>query len=220
MLRFVLEQQAGHHVVEAQDAHEAEQQLSQQRFDLAMIDVVMPGVNGLELCKRIRATSNLPIIVVSARGDIQSRVRGLQLGADDYLPKPFDPSELAARVDAVLRRSTRSARADSDGRMRVGELTLDLTEHSVEVREPRGTRRNVQLTPTEFKLLLVLARAPGTAVTREELQRSLWGNTADAESGYSTVNAYMSGLRDRLEADPKKPRHLVTVRNVGYRFDP
>jgi DNA-binding response OmpR family regulator len=220
MLRFVLEQQAGHHVVEAQDAHEAEQQLSQQRFDLAMIDVVMPGVNGLELCKRIRATSNLPIIVVSARGDIQSRVRGLQLGADDYLPKPFDPSELAARVDAVLRRSTRSARADSDGRMRVGELTLDLTEHSVEVREPRGTRRNVQLTPTEFKLLLVLARAPGTAVTREQLQTSLWGNTADAESGYSTVNAYISGLRDRLEADPKKPRHLVTVRNVGYRFDP
>jgi DNA-binding response OmpR family regulator len=221
MLRFVLEQQAGHRVTEAEDAQAAESELAQGRFDLAMIDVVMPGlIDGLELCKRIRATSNMPIIVVSARGDIQSRVRGLQLGADDYLAKPFDPSELAARVDAVLRRSTRSARPDTDGRMRIGEVTLDLTEHSVEVREPRGTRRNVQLTPTEFKLLLVLARAPGKAITREQLQTSLWGNSVDPDSGYSTVNAYMSGLRDRLEADPKKPRHLVTVRNVGYRFDP
>ena len=220
MLRFVLEQQAGHHVVEAEDALSAQERIAEQAFDLAMIDVVMPGIDGLELCKRIRATSNLPIIVVSARGDIQSRVRGLQLGADDYLAKPFDPSELLARVDAVLRRAARSARADSDGRMRVGHVTLDLTEHSVELREPRGGRRNVQLTPTEFKLLLVLAKAPGKAFSREELQTSLWGAEADGDSAYSTVNAYVSGLRERLEADPRSPRYLVTVRNVGYRFDP
>jgi DNA-binding response OmpR family regulator len=179
----------------------------------------MPGIDGLELCKRIRATSNVPIMVVSARGDIQSRVRGLQLGADDYLAKPFDPSELAARVEAVLRRTSRQARADSDGRMRVGDITLDLTEHKVEVREPRGARRNVQLTPTEFKLLLVLARTPGKAFSREELQTSLWGTPADPTAGYSTVNAYVSDLRDRLESDPKNPRYLVTVRNVGYRLD-
>ena len=220
MLRFVLEQQAGHAVVEAGNAVEAEQILDQAAFDLAMIDVVMPGIDGLELCRRIRATSNMPIIVVSARGDIQSRVKGLQLGADDYLAKPFDPSELLARVEAVLRRSTRAARTDSDGRMRIGDVTLDLTEHKVEVREPRGSRRQVQLTPTEFKLLLVLARAPGKAFSREELQTSLWGASSDADAGYSTVNAYVSGLRDRLEADPRNPRHLMTVRNVGYRFDP
>jgi DNA-binding response OmpR family regulator len=221
MLRFVLENQAGHHVVEASDAQEAEESLKQAKgFDLAMIDVVMPGVDGLELCKRIRSTSNMPIMVVSARGDIHSRVRGLQLGADDYLPKPFDPTELLARVEAIRRRSARSARADSDGRMRVGDVTFDLSEHSVELREPRGTRRNIQLTPTEFKLLLVLARAPGKAFSREELQSSLWGAEADADSSYSTVNAYVSGLRDRLEADPRNPRYLVTVRNVGYRFDP
>lgn len=219
MLRFVLEQQAGHRVVEAEDALSAQSALDQERFDLVMVDVVMPGIDGLELCKRIRATSNVPIMVVSARGDIQSRVRGLQLGADDYLAKPFDPSELAARVEAILRRTTRNARADTDGRMRIGELTLDLTEHKVELREPRGSRRNVQLTPTEFKLLLVLARAPGKAFSREELQTSLWGATADADAGYSTVNAYISGIRDRLESDPKNPRHLVTVRNVGYRLD-
>jgi DNA-binding response OmpR family regulator len=221
MLRFVLEQQAGHQVAEAEDAASAEAHIDQKRFDLALVDVVMPGVDGLELCKRIRARSNLPIIVVSARGDIQSRVRGLQLGADDYLPKPFDPSELLARVEAVLRRSTRSARTDADGQMRIGDVTLDLTEHKVEVREPRGGRRKVQLTPTEFKLLLVLARAPGKAFSRDELQASLWGPAAaDTDSGYSTVNAYVSGLRDRLEADPKNPRYVVTVRNVGYRFDP
>jgi DNA-binding response OmpR family regulator len=220
MLRFVLEQQAGHRVVEAENGAQAEARLAEARFDLAMIDVVMPGIDGLELCKRIRATSNMPILVVSARGDVQSRVRGLQLGADDYLPKPFDPSELTARVDAVLRRSTRSVRPDSDGRMRVGDVTLDLTEHKVELREPRGTRRNVQLTPTEFKLRLVLARAPGKAFSREELQSSLWGASDTPDASYSTVNAYVSGLRDRLETDPKNPRYLVTVRNVGYRFDP
>jgi DNA-binding response OmpR family regulator len=219
MLRFVLEQQAGHRVVEAEDGEAAQRHLDAERFDLVMVDVVMPGIDGLELCKRIRATSNVPIMVVSARGDIQSRVRGLQLGADDYLPKPFDPSELAARVDAVLRRTSRSARADSDGRMRIGDITLDLTEHKVELREPRGARRNVQLTPTEFKLLLVLARAPGKAFSREELQTSLWGTAAEPNAGYSTVNAYVSDLRDRLELDPKNPRYLMTVRNVGYRLD-
>jgi DNA-binding response OmpR family regulator len=219
MLRFVLEQQGGHRVAEAADGAAAQNILAAESFDLAMIDVVMPGIDGLELCKRIRATSNMPIVVVSARGDIQSRVRGLQLGADDYLPKPFDPSELAARVDAVLRRSNRSARADGDGRMRIGDVTFDLTEHSVELRQPRGSRRNVQLTPTEFKLLLVLARDPGRAFSRQELQASIWG-TSEADTGSSTVNAYVSELRDRLETDPKNPRYLVTVRNVGYRFDP
>src|SRR6266849_4735755 len=190
MLRFVLEQRAGHRVIEAEDSLSAERCLAEERFDLAMIDVVMPGIDGLELCKRIRATSNMPIIVVSARGDIQSRVRGLQLGADDYLPKPFDPSELAARVDAVLRRSNRSARADGDGRMRIGDVTLDLTEHRVELRQPRGSRRNVQLTPTEFKLLLVLARDPGRAFSRQELQASIWGATSQAaDANSSTVNA-------------------------------
>jgi DNA-binding response OmpR family regulator len=222
MLRFVLEQQAGHRVVEAESTDSAERCLAEERFDLAMVDVVMPGVDGLELCRRIRATSNMPIIVVSARGDLQSRVRGLQLGADDYLPKPFDPSELAARVEAVLRRSVRTARADGDGRLRIGDVTLDLTEHQVEVRDLRGGRRSVQLTPTEFKLLLVLARAPGKAFSREELQQSLWGDSTstDADATYSSVNAHVSGLRDRLENDPKHPRYLVTVRNVGYRFDP
>jgi len=101
----------------------------------------------------------------------------------------------------------------------LGEVTLDLTEHQVEVRDLRGGRRTVQLTPTEFKLLLILARAPGKAFSREELQHSLWGAAQTDEAGYSSVNAHVSGLRERLENDPKHPRYLVTVRNIGYRFD-
>jgi DNA-binding response OmpR family regulator len=160
-------------------------------------------------------------MVVSGLGDIASRVRGLQLGADDYLPKPFDPSELVARVEALLRRASRSARTDSDGLMRVGSMTLDLGQHSVELRLPRGGSRRVELTPTEFKLLLVLARSPGKAFSREELQTALWGASAgDAESAYSTVNAYVSALRDRLEPDPKAPRYVLTVRSVGYKLEP
>jgi len=108
MLRFVLEQQGGHRVVEAADGAAAQDILAAESFDLAMIDVVMPGIDGLELCKRIRATSNMPIVVVSARGDIQSRVRGLQLGADDYLPKPFDPSELVTLVAHLAGRNPRT----------------------------------------------------------------------------------------------------------------
>src|SRR5258707_1504317 len=221
MLRFVLEQQGGHRVVEAADGAAAQALLAAESFDLAMIDVVMPGIDGLELCKRIRATSNMPIVVVSARGDIQSRVRGLQLGADDYLPKPFDPSELAARVDAVLRRSNRSSRADGDGRIRIADVTLDLTEHRVELRQPHCSRRHVQLTPTEFELLLVLARDPGRAFSRQELQASICvtsGEAADPNS--STYNAYVSGLGDRLETDPNTPRYLFTVRTCVTRSDP
>ena len=221
MLRFVLEQQAGHRVVEAAGAEEATAAVERESFDMLLLDVVMPGLDGLELCKRIRATSNVPIIVLSARGDIPSRVRGLQLGADDYLPKPFDPTELLARVDAVLRRSSRAARTDLDGRMRIGNLVLDLTEHRVELRQARGGKKQVQLTPTEFKLLLVLARSPGRAFSRQELQSTLWGPAASVSqaTSNSTVNAYVSELRDRLEDDPKNPRYLVTVRNVGYKLE-
>ena len=221
MLRFVLEQQAGHRVVEAAGADEATDAVERESFDMLLLDVVMPGLDGLELCKRIRATSNVPIIVLSARGDIPSRVRGLQLGADDYLPKPFDPTELLARVDAVLRRSSRAARTDLDGRMRIGNLVLDLTEHRVELRQARGGKKQVQLTPTEFKLLLVLARSPGRAFSRQELQSTLWGPAASVSqaTSNSTVNAYVSELRDRLEDDPKNPRYLVTVRNVGYKLE-
>ncbi len=221
MLRFVLEQQGGHQIHEADGAEDALQRLLSLPLDLVLMDVVMPGVDGFELCKRIRATSSVPVIIISGRGDLASRVHGLQLGADDYLPKPFDPSELGARVEAVLRRSLRAPRTDADGRMRVGDLTLDLGEHRVELRNGRGEVRQVQLTPTEFKLLLVLARQPGQVVARQALQAALWGPAAvDPGAGYNTLNSYVSELRNRIEPNPRQPRYLVTVRNLGYKLEP
>ncbi len=221
MLRFVLEQQGGHQIREAESAADAERRLTDAPTDLVLMDVMMPGADGFELCKRIRTTSNVPIIIISGRGDISSRVHGLQLGADDYLPKPFDPSELGARVDAVLRRTSRVPRTDADGRMRIGDLTLDLGTHAVEIRSVRSGTRRVQLTPTEFKLLLVLARAPGRAVSREDLQAALWGQAAiELDAGYNTVNSYVSELRGRIEPDPRQPRYVVTVRNLGYKLEP
>jgi DNA-binding response OmpR family regulator len=221
MLRFILEQHSGHTVDEAESAAEAVTALEERDFDLVIADVLMPGLDGFDLCRRIRATSNVPIMIVSAVGETPSRVKGLQLGADEYLPKPFDPSELVARVEAVLRRSLRTARVSSDGVLRLGGLTLDLTTHRVDVRHDRVGVRSVQLTPTEFKLLLVLARSPNAAVSREDLQRALWGPAhVGPEAGYRTVNAYVAELRDRLEADPKNPRYLQTVRGVGYCLRP
>src|ERR1700687_4898469 len=140
MLRFVLEQQGGHRVVEAADAVAAQKILAAESFDLAMIDVVLPGIDGLELCKRIRATSNMPIVVVSARGDIQSRVRGLQLGADDYLPKPFDPSELAARAES--RRTRRADRGQLAARAWTGNRSPGATARRDRSAGAGGTRRS------------------------------------------------------------------------------
>ena len=221
MLRFILEQQGGHTVDEAATGAEALERLRPDETDLVMADVLMPGLDGFDLCRGIRARSNVPIMIVSAVGETSSRVKGLQLGADEYLPKPFDPAELVARVEAVLRRTQRAARVSSEGLMRLGSLTLDLTTHRVEVRQERGGTRSIQLTPTEFKLLLVLARSPNEPVTRETLQRALWGPAhTGPEAGYRTLNAYVAEIRERLESDPKNPRYLETVRGVGYRLRP
>ncbi len=221
MLRFILEHGSGYRIHEAETPFEAAERVRADDFDLLLVDVMMPGLDGFELCKQVRATSNVPIMIVSARGDIPSRVRGLQLGADDFLVKPFDPSELAARVEALMRRTVRASRATPHGVLRVGDLTLDLAEHRVEVRAGRGSNRRIDLTPTEFKLLLVLARSPGEAVTRAQLQEALWGPAGvDPDAGYNTINAYVSELRARLEPNPRRPRYLVTVRGVGYRLDP
>jgi DNA-binding response OmpR family regulator len=181
----------------------------------------MPGEDGIALCRRLRSRTSVPILLVSALGDIQSRVRGLQAGADDYLPKPFDVTELLARVDALLRRSRLQPRTSTAGILKVGDLTIDLTSHVVAIRAPRSIPRRVELTATEFKLLLVLARAPGRTFTRHELETALWGAPgADPAVGPNTLSASISDLRERLEVEPRHPRYLQTVRGVGYRLDP
>lgn len=221
MLCYLLEHSLGHQTAEAESPARAELLVASHPFDLLTVDLGMPGLDGFELCKRIRRTSNVPILVVSARGDVESRVRALNLGADDYLPKPFDPAELTARVEALLRRASRAPRTDTTGRMHVGRLTLDLGTHEVEIQERRGARRRESLTPTEFKLLLVLARQPGQVVKHEDLQERLWGTAArDGDAGGSTLSAYVSELRTKLSTASGESRFIVTVRGQGYRLDP
>ena len=216
MLRFVLEQQGGHAIVETESAEAALELLAaggrDGGFDLLATDLVLPGMDGLELVRRVRRRSSIPILMVSARGEIVDRVRALRTGADDYLVKPFDPSELAARVEALLRRSRQVSRGIEDGVVRAGDLSIDLTRHVASL-AGRGT---FHLTPTEVRLLLRLARPPGEVHSREDLAEAVWGEPQAASAG--AINTYIADLRRKLEPSPGRPRLLQTVRGVGYRL--
>jgi DNA-binding response OmpR family regulator len=217
MLRFVLEQQAGHVVAEAESSEEALELLLRSGrdsgFDLLISDLVLPrGADGLELVRRVRHRSSIPIMMVSGRGEIADRVRALKTGADDYLVKPFDPSELAARVEALLRRSRQASRPLEDGVIRAGDLTIDLTRHVATV----AGQPAVHLTPTEVRLLLRLARPPGEVRSREELAEAIWGEAEAAST--NAINTYIADLRRKLEPGAARPKLLQTVRGVGYRL--
>lgn len=210
MVRFILERQSGHQVREASDGASAIAMAEEELPDLAVVDVMMPDRDGLEVCRHLRRVSSIPILMVSARNQVQDKVRALLIGADDYLTKPFDPAELAARVTALARRAGR--RASEEGTLRVGDLALDFTRYTAQV----GERAPVALTPTEFRLLLALARPPGKAFTREQLLSALWGS--GEHHGSNTVSGYVADLRRKLEPDPSKPRHILTVRGIGYKL--
>jgi DNA-binding response OmpR family regulator len=212
MLRFVLEQVGGHTVAEADGAGAGERALNDGRFDLITLDVMMPDGDGLQLCQRIRRVSDVPIVMLSAKSNIPDRVQGLKIGADDYIGKPFDPSELLARVEALARRARQASIREDDTRIRVGDLVLDLAEHSVAIRG----RTPVPLTKTEFRLLLELARAAGEIRTREELEVAIWG--AGAGASPNTIDSYISDLRRKVEPDPTRPRYVLTIRGRGYRL--
>ena len=208
---------AGYRVATASSGTDALDSVRRERPSLIVLDLMLPGMSGYELLEQLRAsdaTRDVAVLMLTARREESDRIQGLSLGADDYLTKPFSPQELVLRVGAILRRLSAGG-ATSGDRLQIGALQIDLGAHQVKV---DGTP--IDLTPTEFKLLLVMARTPGKAFSRQELQTSLWGAATHADGGNSTVNAYVSELRDRLEGDPKNPRYLVTVRNVGYRLDP
>jgi DNA-binding response OmpR family regulator len=212
MLRFVLEQQAGQSVTEAESAEASLQLLAEGRFDLLVSDLVLPGPDGLELVRRVRRVSSIPILMISGRGEIADRVRALRTGADDYLVKPFDPSELAARVEALLRRSRQSTRVDAAGTLQAGALSIDLVRHVATV----AGRQPVRLTPTELRVLLRLARPLGEVRNREELAQAVWGDSQAASLG--AINTYVADLRRKLEPERGRPRLLQTVRGAGYRL--
>lgn len=177
--------------------------------DLVVLDLGLPGLDGLDVARALRRTSPVPIIMLTARGEETDRVVGLELGADDYLVKPFSPRELVARVRAVLRRT--EGAPTTQERFVVGDVTIDTTRRQVTVGD-----RVVELTATEFDLLAALAQQPGRVFTRGQLLETIHGVVV--ESYERTVDAHIKNLRRKLEPDPHQPRYVLTVHSVGYRF--
>jgi DNA-binding response OmpR family regulator len=180
--------------------------------DLVVLDLMLPGLEGVEVFRRLRAVAPIPVVMLTARGDEDDRVSGLELGADDYVTKPFSPRELTARVRAVLRRATGGVNADGTAALRAAAIEVDVAAH-----EARLDGRPLALTAKEFDLLVHLMRHPHHAFRREELFSAVWGYTY---GDTATVTVHMRRLREKVEQDASAPRHLMTVHGVGYRFDP
>jgi DNA-binding response OmpR family regulator len=201
----------GFTTLEAGDGNHARELIESGDLSLVVLDVMLPGIDGLELCRWIRARSELPVIMLTARGEEADRIVGLELGADDYVTKPFSPRELAARVRTVLRRS--DLRASPPAR-----LVFDGFELDAGSRQLTRAGSPVALTAREFDLLWFLASNPRRVFSRSHLMDRVWGHSPALDTG--TVTVHIRRLREKLELDPARPTHLQTVWGVGYRFDP
>jgi DNA-binding response OmpR family regulator len=209
----------GYEVVQAADGGEALSRFAESRFDLVVLDVMMPKLDGLEVCRRLRAQSSVPIIMLTAKAEEIDKVLGLELGADDYITKPFSMREFRSRVKAALRRAGMGAPpADAahpeeadEPPLQSGELTIDFAKRSVRVRG-----EHVQTTFVEFEILSALALSPGRVFTRDVLLARIWGDSAYRDP--RTIDVHIRHLREKLERDAKEPEYLFTVRGVGYRF--
>lgn len=199
------------------DGRDALARADEQLPDLVVLDIMLPGLDGLEVCRRLRSRAPIPVVMLTARGGEEDRVLGLELGADDYVSKPFSPRELTARVKAVLRRAgspldERSTEVDRTGTLEYDGLSIDLAAREARVRGELAT-----LTAREFELLAFLARQPRQVFRRDELLERVWGYTY---GDTSTVTVHIRRLREKIEDDPSAPRRIATVWGVGYRFDP
>jgi two-component system, OmpR family, phosphate regulon response regulator PhoB len=204
-------QREGFRTLEAADGNRAKEILQSDPPSIVLLDVMLPGTDGLELCRWIRSRSKLPVIMLTARGEESDRIVGLELGADDYVTKPFSPRELAARVRTVLRRAEPSEPAEK--RLEFDGLMLDAWTREV-LREGEAVR----LTAKEFDLLWFLASHPRRVFSREDLMRRVWGYSAALDTG--TLTVHVRRLRQKLEDDPSRPLRLETVWGIGYRFTP
>lgn len=212
VLTFFLKDE-GYDVIQATTGVEALQILQQQWVDMVILDIMLPRLDGFEVLRRVRETNGVPIIMLSARGGTEDRVRGLLDGADDYLPKPCEPAELLARIKALFRRS--QAQPTADNRLpAAGGLQLDPLRHTVTL--PTG--KTADLTPTESQLLHCLMRNAGKIMTRDILITHAWGDAQGRDAGQ--VDVYIRRLRVKLEADPAQPQLIKTVWGLGYKFDP
>jgi DNA-binding response OmpR family regulator len=201
----------GFSTLEAADGPRARALVESRGADLVVLDLMLPGMDGLSLCRWIRSNSELPVIMLTALVEETDRIVGLELGADDYLTKPFSPRELVARVRSVLRRSGRSEPGPRP--LRFGDITID-----AEAREVRKEGVPLKLTTKEFDLLWFLASHPRHAFSRDQIMARVWGYSQPLDAG--TVTVHVRRLREKIEADPANPRHLETVWGMGYRFSP
>jgi DNA-binding response OmpR family regulator len=211
LLSFPL-QRDGYEVVQASDGREALTRFSEQAFDLVVLDLMMPRMDGLEVCRRLRARSSVPIIMLTAKSEEIDKVLGLELGADDYITKPFSMREFRSRVKAALRRSG-MAQADEDAErpIEVRGLRIDPAKRTVTLEG-----ESIATTFVEFEILNALARSPGRVFTRDMLLARVWGDSAYRDP--RTIDVHIRHLREKIERDAKEPDFIFTVRGVGYRF--
>jgi DNA-binding response OmpR family regulator len=210
LLAFPLERD-GFRVVSAHDGEEALERFAAEPVDLVVLDLMLPKLDGLEVCKRLRAQSTVPIIMLTARDDEFDKVLGLELGADDYITKPFSIREFRSRVRALLRRAAGARPETRDETIETDGLRIDPAKRSVTVRgEP------AELTYVEFELLRTLASEPGRVFSRQALLEAIWGDSAYREP--RTIDVHIRHLREKLERDPRQPEFVFTVRGAGYRF--
>jgi len=202
----------GYRVITAFDGRTALDTALSESPDLILLDLMLPELNGFEVCRLVRNTSSIPIIMLTARDDETDKILCLEVGADDYITKPFSPREVLARVRAVLRRSTSEAQNQDQEHMKIGTLEIDLAKHEV-----TKAGSPIQLTPTEFKILEAMAKSPGRVFTRLQLIDYVQGYSFE---GYErTVDAHIKNLRQKIEDNPKNPVCIVTVFGVGYRVE-
>ena len=210
LLTYPLEHE-GFRVLQARDGEEALQRFAVEHVDLVVLDLMLPKLDGLEVCRRLRARSTVPIIMLTARDDELDKVVGLELGADDYITKPFSIREFRSRVRALLRRAAIGSPADAADVIAADGLVIDVAKRTVEVHD-----HAVDLTYVEFELLRTMAGRPGRVFSRQALLEALWGDYAYREP--RTIDVHVRHLREKLERDPREPEFILTVRGVGYRF--
>jgi DNA-binding response OmpR family regulator len=204
----------GYHVTSALDGTEALQRFDEGRFDLVVLDLMLPRRDGVEVCRELRSKSQVPIIMLTAKGSESDKVAGLEVGADDYITKPFSMREFRSRVKAALRRSRMAgatAERGEDGPIVHADLTIDFDRRLVTLAD-----EEIKVTYVEFEILGALARSPGRVLTRETLLEHVWGDSEYRDP--RTVDVHIRHLREKIERDPKEPEFLFTVRGVGYRF--
>jgi DNA-binding response OmpR family regulator len=213
LLTYPLERD-GYRVVQARDGEEALRRFAEEAVDLVVLDIMLPRLDGLEVCKRLRSESSVPIIMLTARGEELDKVLGLELGADDYITKPFSIREFRSRVRALLRRAVAPHLGrERDEVIERGDLRVDVPRRTVEIRG-----ETVQLTFIEFEMLVLLASSPGVVFSRRELLERLRGSADYREP--RTIDVHVRHLREKIERDPASPELILTMRGAGYRFKP